>query len=73
MRLALAPQALVLSVADDGHGFDPELQGRGSGEHLGLAAIREMVAGLGGRTEVTSAPGQGTRVCALVPLREPAP
>src|SRR5262245_35935922 len=60
---------LVLEIADDGVGFDPEGSFPG---HLGLRSMRERAAGVGGWIEVVSAPHQGTRVVASVPL-SPAP
>lgn len=60
-------QDLVLRVADDGAGFDPEtVSGNGS---LGLAGIRERVEMLGGRVEVVSRIGTGTIVTARMPLQ----
>jgi signal transduction histidine kinase len=50
---------VVLEVDDDGRGFDPD-QVAGAGH--GLGNLRERAAALGGRAEVASAPGQGTRV-----------
>jgi two-component system sensor histidine kinase UhpB len=56
--------ALSISVADDGRGFDPALPRHG----LGLVGLRERVEALGGRFEVSSAPGRGMRVAAVIPL-----
>jgi signal transduction histidine kinase len=50
-----------VEVADDGMGFDPdraELRSR----HLGLTSMEERARELGGRIEIHSAPGAGTRV-----------
>ncbi len=61
---------VVLDVRDDGRGFDPA-QVRPSGTRgRGIAGIRERAARLGGRTEVESAPGEGTTVSVSFPLRE---
>jgi signal transduction histidine kinase/putative methionine-R-sulfoxide reductase with GAF domain len=48
-----------LEIVDNGRGFDPEERPPGG---MGLANMRERAAALGGRFEVTSAAGQGTRV-----------
>jgi len=71
VQVQLAPHdgRLVLEIADDGVGFDPEGSFPG---HLGLRSMRERAAGVGGWIEVVSAPHQGTRVVASVPL-SPAP
>jgi signal transduction histidine kinase len=59
------PDALVITVVDDGSGFDPILTPLGSG----LANIRDRVESLGGSLTVDSAPGTGTRVRAVLPAR----
>ena len=56
---------LTLRVADDGRGFDPA-NDRGDG--FGLRSMSERLAKLGGRVEVESAPGEGTRVICVCPL-----
>lgn len=45
---------------------DPSRAGEGSG--LGLSIVREIVASLGGRVSLTSAPGVGTTVRVRLPL-----
>jgi signal transduction histidine kinase len=61
-------------IADDGHGFDvAAARGNGAGPRgLGLAGMRERVTQFGGRLEVVSQPGAGTRVCLHAPLAEAA-
>lgn len=51
-------------VADDGVGFD---QHPGT-EGLGLSGMREWVSLVGGRLEISSAPGAGTRIEFEIPL-----
>lgn len=54
-------------VADDGQGFDSgRLASANAG--FGIFNLRERLASMGGRLEVTSAPGQGCRVLLRVPL-----
>ncbi len=58
-----------VSVRDDGKGFDPVKVGDRvtSAGGLGLKQMRERVQARGGRFEVDSTPGGGTRVVAAVP------
>jgi PAS domain S-box-containing protein len=64
-----AASALVLTVADDGRGFDPgRVTGVGDGRGLGLTSMRERAVALGGHLTVDSAPGQGSRIIVAVPL-----
>lgn len=59
---------LLLAVADDGAGFDPEEPG--TGRHLGLVSMRERTRLVSGTLDVESSPGRGTTVVAWVPLAE---
>jgi signal transduction histidine kinase len=54
----------ALTVFDNGKGFDLA-QARGRG--LGLLSMRERVTLLGGKFNVVTAAGEGTRVYAVVP------
>jgi signal transduction histidine kinase len=61
VRLEDGGGKFVLTVADDGRGFDasaPMLRGR----RLGLTSMEERAAELGGRLAVQSRPGEGTTV-----------
>jgi PAS domain S-box-containing protein len=57
---------LVLSVSDDGKGFDPASAPRG---RWGMTTMRERAEAAGGRLSVDSSSGQGTTVRAAVPLQ----
>lgn len=60
----------VLDVIDDGVGFEPDAVTRhGESGHFGLVALRDLVESVGGRVEIVSAPGSGTRVRLEVPQR----
>ena len=63
VELGPAGGQLRLYIADDGNGFDPA-QPRGG---LGLRNSRERVARLHGQLAITSAPGCGTRLAAMIP------
>ena len=54
----------VLEVDDDGRGFDPA---RTTGAGQGLRNLRERAERLGGRTEIHSTPGEGTKVQVTIP------
>jgi signal transduction histidine kinase len=59
-----------LEVRDWGRGFAPlgPQQRPRPGERVGLLSMQERVALLRGRCTVTSQPGAGTQVIAVVPL-----
>ena len=60
-------RSVVLSVADDGRGFDYDgTIAHGTG-HYGLRTMRERVEELGGRLSVVSGAGKGTTVTAVAP------
>lgn len=66
VRVQQSEGQVLVSVTDQGTGFDPQtaaLAGR-----LGLAFMRERVRLLGGIFEVNSAPGRGTCIIARLPL-----
>lgn len=68
LTLTYQDDEVVLDVRDDGRGFDPA-QVRASGlRGRGLAGIGDRAAGLGGRADVESAPGEGTTVSVRFPL-----
>jgi signal transduction histidine kinase len=59
---------LILSIQDDGSGFEPRPPVR-NGQTHGLIGMRERARLLGGRLQVSSSQGQGTRVTARVPVQ----
>jgi signal transduction histidine kinase len=56
---------VVLEIADNGTGFDPG--GDRSEDHRGLLNMRARVGAIGGRLEILSEPGTGTRIIVRVP------
>jgi ligand-binding sensor domain-containing protein len=58
---------LVLTVVDDGAGFDPSDVHATPGRGFGLANMRRRAAATGGRLDIASAPGVGTRVIVTLP------
>jgi len=74
VRLArLARDRLQLTVTDDGQGFDPANVNPGTSGGFGLFSIRERLELSGGRLEVLSAPGQGSRMTIEVCVGRAAP
>jgi PAS domain S-box-containing protein len=62
--------ALCITVADQGIGFDPGAlaeRGKAGKAGWGLFSIRERLTLLGGRFDIESAPGQGTRFVLVAP------
>lgn len=54
-----------LAVQDDGPGFDP--QAEVGADHVGMRLMKERAARVGGRIEIDSTPGRGTRLEAILP------
>lgn len=69
ISLAYSEESIRLSVHDDGKGFAPETV-QGSAGHLGLQNLRSRARKMGGRLTISSSPGQGTTIEAIVPLGE---
>ncbi len=65
VRLQRVGAWVQVSIEDAGAGWDP--QASLDPLHFGLATMRERAAGLGGRLEIDTAPGRGTRVVATLP------
>jgi signal transduction histidine kinase len=66
VHLSGTPDGLVLTVEDDGRGFDVETAW---GTGLGLMSMSERVEVVGGTLQVRSQPGAGTRLEVKVPLK----
>ena len=61
VRLEADDGRLLLEIADDGVGFDPDAVALRS-RRLGLTSMEERAARVGGTLEIRSAPGAGTTV-----------
>jgi signal transduction histidine kinase len=66
IALSLEPDALLLSIIDDGIGMHerPELYAQ---QGFGLTNMRERAQAIGGEWSVTSPHDQGTRVVVRIP------
>jgi signal transduction histidine kinase len=62
-------QGVLMSIEDDGVGFDPTSLGVEDGKrHLGLISMRERAEILGGTLDVYTAPGKGTMIQVSIPV-----
>lgn len=69
LRVARRQGQAVLTVEDDGLGFEPAARSdRPASGHLGLVVLRDLVADAGGNLQVDSAPRGGTRIRLEVPV-----
>lgn len=64
-------EELRLEILDNGIGFDPAAAAEGG--HHGLVNLRERAASAGGRLEIDSQSGRGTRLVITIPLEAEAP
>ncbi|HUQ17311.1 MAG TPA: GAF domain-containing sensor histidine kinase [Candidatus Saccharimonadales bacterium] len=69
LDLVDAPEGIVARIEDDGTGFDvgATLAGYAARGSLGLLQMRESAHLAGGRLEIDSSPGHGTRVRLWIP------
>ncbi|MBI5964575.1 MAG: response regulator [Chloroflexi bacterium] len=58
---------IVFIISDDGCGFDPQNAPGAEEKHLGLRIMQERAEQVGGRLEIRSIIGQGTRVLVHIP------
>ena len=67
LNLSRSNGFVKMKMHDDGIGFDVE-QATHKHESFGLSGMRERVALLGGKIEIQSSPGKGTRVEIAIPV-----
>jgi signal transduction histidine kinase len=67
VRLEAGDGPVVLSVVDEGAGFDSDAPAVRS-RRLGLTSMEERARALGGTLEINSDPGEGTTVRLEVPV-----
>jgi PAS domain S-box-containing protein len=66
-RISLVDLKLVLTISDNGKGFD--VTQIGHKKTLGLVGMRERTLMIGGEYEITSMPGKGTTITVSVPFQ----
>jgi PAS domain S-box-containing protein len=64
--IVLKDDQLILTISDNGKGFD--VTKSSNKKTLGLLGMKERSLMIGGKYEITSAPGKGTTVLVTVPL-----
>lgn len=70
VSFTLAPGEIVVKIHDNGRGFDPTVKdGRLHSRRNGLVNMRQRLQEIGGRCEIESQPGQGTKVSFYFPGR----
>jgi signal transduction histidine kinase len=62
VELTYHSRSIEMSITDDGTGFEPTHEG------FGIRSMKERLRGLQGTLQITSKPGEGTRVICTVPL-----
>jgi signal transduction histidine kinase len=71
VRLEEARVGLLVSVADDGEGFDPDrVRATPRRGHVGLTSMSERATMADGWCRIDSAPGQGTTVRFWLPTKD---
>ncbi len=70
LRLDQQLKAVTVTIKDDGLGFDLEelLSSQTIWQGLGLVGMRDRISLLGGRLDIHSKPGEGTRIEIEIPL-----
>jgi two-component system NarL family sensor kinase len=68
LTLVVSAGTVVLTVVDDGPGFDPHNAVGPVEGHIGLALLADAAEGAGGRLDVRSRRGHGTTIKATIPL-----
>jgi signal transduction histidine kinase len=65
IAFSAAGNDLIIRITDNGRGLD-DVESKGA--HHGLPGMRERLQQLGGRCEITNAPGGGTTVTFTIPV-----
>ncbi|MBU0485275.1 MAG: PAS domain S-box protein [Proteobacteria bacterium] len=73
ITLKIENSEIVLTIKDDGRGFDPNLYNKDSNRRkgFGLQTMEERVSSIAGHLFIDSKSGAGTTIKALIPLNEP--
>lgn len=69
ITLHMAEDQYLLSIQDDGQGFDPEPVNRPGTTHFGLIGMRERASRIGAILDITSKPGNGCTIAITLPIK----
>ena len=72
VRVGISDTGPGIAPGEREHVFRPFWSGDGGGTGLGLTIARELAAALGGRLELESEPGRGSRFTLVLPVDQPA-
>lgn len=70
VRVGREGSKMVISVEDNGKGFDPDFLRREETHSFGVRTMRERITKVGGGLEIRSTPGEGTVVRISLPLQQ---
>jgi two-component system NarL family sensor kinase len=59
---------LILTISDDGCGFDYRATDQAPKKSMGLSGIKARISALNGNLHISSAPGAGTKIELMVPI-----
>ena len=65
-------QDFEMDIVDDGYGFDQSAVATRQARHVGLSIMRERATRMAATVDIMSRPGEGTRVCLVLPHKERA-
>jgi signal transduction histidine kinase len=68
VRIGMNGASALVTIVDDGRGFDASRIGGAGDGHFGLAFMRERMQQIGGSMEIDSTPGAGTVLTLHVPV-----
>ena len=68
VKLFCSEGSLIISVRDNGCGFDPDLAPGIAQGHFGLQGIAERLERLNGEMKIDSTPGKGAKVTVVLPI-----
>lgn len=68
VKIEIEPEQLLISIADDGIGFDSNHAN--AKERFGLVGMKERAQIIGGSVEISSQPGRGTQIMLTLPIHD---